>query len=202
VELNWLDSAIEEELGYDLSKVLAELTSTMANYVPARVTLSSMTREEANATWVKILFGECEIVRLVDGAPPVVLPPLALSVGGSRCVDVQGSGDPSNARVEIHTEAEYLTELDQVWIGSAGGAHVAQGTIDGDSAEPPFPASWRFPIVYGKSNIFVVTNLSSVAGDTGPVEPVLAFSIPEPVSGGSTAKSKTGLRVAPWGKKP
>ncbi len=179
-ELHWLDKAIETELGYDLARVFGQFVPTLVDYVPesARFDLNGRSPQESSDKWRRYLFGGCEVVEIEQGYGAARLP-VALAKGGARCIDVRAVGPPGMGTVSIQTQLKLLTHIEQLRIGALGGELVSIAATPSKSANvSPFPAEWKFPIVFGAPNIFIFTNLSPKAATTEKIEPLFEFSIP------------------------
>ncbi|MEZ5569921.1 MAG: hypothetical protein R3E54_16545 [Halioglobus sp.] len=164
-DAQWLDAGLRQVSGLGLQRFHAAFVSTLAAYVPDRLTKAIRgTAEEAQDNWLQYIYGGCNALALSPRAPSAstLLP---LRENAARCfkVNVAGTG---RADVSIQTRADTVAALQALQIGLAGGERIGGAQVVPSPAGGGYIAHWRFRINAGASYVFIVSNMAADPAST------------------------------------
>jgi hypothetical protein len=181
--LDWLDKGLERGLKAPLSRLFPYFITTFAGYGEGRFVYPTVTPAQGMVRWQDFIFDGCQSIGTAAGGAKhsvrLNVEPLA-----AKCVRME-TGDISIAApvdLVIQVEASTAEELDQIWLGVAGGDRLSrrqEGAMS--SAGGTAIGSWTFRLMPDEAMTLVASNANSTPRDTRSADLIVTVSSTEVV---------------------
>ncbi len=157
-DLRWLDHALQKEVGLGLDRLYPNFASTIAAYVPSRLSVPPVSAQKAEDTWLNRLYALCPAVSLGAGTPSGSMT-AALRKNASRCfkADVSGAGQ-FDLSIQVH--ADTAQSLEALHIGVSGGTKVGSPKIVVSPSGGGYLGHWRFRVPTTTAQVFIISNMA------------------------------------------
>jgi len=181
--LDWLDKGLEKGLKAPLDRLFPYFITTFAGYGEGRFVYPTVTPAEGMVRWQDYIFDGCQNIGTTAGdakhSVRLNVEPLA-----AQCVRME-TGDisiPAPVDLVIQVEASTAEELDQIWLGVAGGDRLSR-RLDGamSSAGGTAIGTWTFRLMPDEAMTIVASNSNWTPRVTRSADLVVTVSSTEVV---------------------
>lgn len=171
--ITWLNQMLKEKtaIKVGLDGVLPQFMATFAHIIDTRVASSKkVPQKDRRERWLGYLFGDCPSAGQISQTTRTDIK-LKVQPNAARCFKVEVQPGTTNPEVRIMLMHDNKALLKQLYIGLLDGTDVRPADVRSYvDDQPPYFATWTFPIFFGNRDVYILTNVGKYPAATREIE--------------------------------
>lgn len=195
-EVKWLNKALEQKIGHDLSGIYSLFVNNFIFRIPPVKEYRGKPPEQTLPRWVEVLFGECAVVNLSGLTRQTIT--LDFNELSTACVLVEPTTVPGLTQVSFQAFNLYERVLKDIRIGQAGTALDVRATrANANAIAPGYLAGWLgFQQDGQQRTYYLVSNVAAEAENTQARRLMMTVARTEITNNGMATVPMPPARVA------